>query len=267
MSKSTKIFVVEGEDRDLRILNSLIRGFFKGKYEAQIISLPASQNIYMLYNIMRKDGFESDIVEILRDNILDAREKLEGTTRQDVDEVFLFFDFDLHQDNLPSNLDKKPVDVLKELVSFFDNETENGKLYISYPMIEAAYDFNIDKCASYTQCYFPIEKFARYKTLAGDGNSIASWHFGYNEWAEAIKAFALRVQCLFDNSSIDHKYYREIITAANILEKQIKCAEDYKSVFVLGACPEFLLDYFNIAFWIKHFRVTNDLIGRCELHK
>ena len=267
MSKSTKIFVVEGEDRDLRFLNSLIRTFFKGKYEAQIISLSAGQNIYMLYNIMRKEGFDTDIVEILRDNISDAREKLEGITRQDVDEVFLFFDFDLHQDNLPSGFNKNPVDVLRELALFFDNETENGKLYISYPMIEAAYDFNVDACVPFTQCYFPMEKITQYKTLAGNGNSIASRHFDYNEWTEAIKSFALRIQCLFNNSSIDYKWYREMITVVNILEKQVRFVEDYSSVFVLGACPEFLLDYFNTAFWVKHFRVINDFIGHCELQK
>ena len=267
MSNSTKIFVVEGEDRDLRFLNSLVRVFFQGKYEAQIISLPAKQNIYMLYNILKEDGFESDIVEILRDNVEDAAEKLEGISRQEIDEVFLLFDFDLHQNNLSSSINQDPLDVLKELVSYFDNETENGKLYVSYPMIEAAYDFVVDECETFTGCYLPLEKFVDYKTLSGTNNPVASWHFDYVQWAEAIKVFALRIQCLFKNSSIDYKSFRGEINTFSILEKQINLIERLHGVFVLGACPEFLLDYFNEAFWVKHFRVVNNKVNDCELHK
>ena len=267
MNKSTKVFVVEGEDRDLRLLNSLTSVFFRGKYEAKIISLPAQKNIYMLYSIMKNDGFESDFLEILRDHVDGVAEKLDGINRQDVDEIFLFFDFDLHQNNLPTSISKTPLEVLEELICYFDNETENGKLYVNYPMVEATYDFVVGACTPFTECYMPVEKFGEYKTVSGTGNPVASWHFNYNEWSEAIKVFALRIQCFFDQSKIEYSYYREYINTSNILKKQIELVAKMQRVFVLGACPEFLLDYFNEAFWVKHFRVTNNTVSNCSIRE
>ena len=70
---------------------------------------------------------------------------MEGLSRDDFSEVFLFFDYDAHQTNLGKSDD---VDVINQMLESFDNETENGKLYISYPMVEALRDFEADKCGN-----------------------------------------------------------------------------------------------------------------------
>ena len=43
------LFIVEGEKRDYRFIEEMCNCFFKGKYKANIINLPAKQNIYMLF--------------------------------------------------------------------------------------------------------------------------------------------------------------------------------------------------------------------------
>lgn len=48
------------------------------------------------------------------------------------------------------------------LVSF-DNETENGKLYISYPMVEALRDFEEGKCGKAGQCLILVAEMGNYK--------------------------------------------------------------------------------------------------------
>ena len=58
---------------------------------------------------------------------------MEGLSRDDFSEVFLFFDYDVHQTNLGKADDG---DVINQMLESFDNETENGKLYISYPMVQ-----------------------------------------------------------------------------------------------------------------------------------
>ena len=63
--------------------------------------------------------------------------------REDFSEGYLFFDYDGHQKNL-SKYDEK--DALEQMLMSFDNETENGKLYISYPMVEALRDFEPGIC-------------------------------------------------------------------------------------------------------------------------
>ena len=52
----------------------------------------------------------------------------------DFSEVYLFFDYDFQNKNLElSEINSQ----LTEMLDFFSDETDNGKLYINYPMIES----------------------------------------------------------------------------------------------------------------------------------
>ena len=103
-------------------------------YKAFIVEGEARENIYMLWKKLKADDFDTDIIEVLRESNKKIREQLEGLSRDDFSEVFLFFDYDAHQTNLGKSDDG---DVINHMLESFDNETENGKLYISYPMVEA----------------------------------------------------------------------------------------------------------------------------------
>ena len=78
--------------------------FLKGKYEIKVISLAAAQNIYMLYQKLTEDEFNTDVVEVLREQSEDVADQLEGVERQDISEVYLFFDYDIQEHNLTVNL-------------------------------------------------------------------------------------------------------------------------------------------------------------------
>lgn len=255
MNKAKKLFIVEGVDRDFRFMNALSGSLFKGKYEVETVVLPADRNIYMLYNILKADNFESDIIEILRENVDIASSILQGITRQDIDEVFLFFDYDAHQNNLNKNFGVNANDALLELINFFDNETEYGKLYISYPMVEALYDFVEQTCAPKTLCFFPINEFNEYKNKSGENNPNAVLHFNsHKEWAKVIEIFSLRIQCLFAQQGLDFNYYRKNVTVLNIFLQQLTFIEDLEKIFVLSAFPEFILDYFKEDFFVSHIK-------------
>lgn len=110
---------------------------------------------------MKADDFETDIVEVLRENVPDAAHLLKGHGRNDFAEVFLFFDFDVHANNLR---EKNNLDALREMLGVFNNETELGKLYISYPMIEALRDRVVDGChLANGHCHREVEAFTTYK--------------------------------------------------------------------------------------------------------
>ena len=64
--KDYKAFIVEGEAREPNIINNIAkRFFFKGNIE--IITLPAGENIYMLWKKLKDDDFETDVIEVLRE--------------------------------------------------------------------------------------------------------------------------------------------------------------------------------------------------------
>lgn len=126
-----KAFIVEGEAREPQIIDNISKVFFT-RDNIKIITLPAGENIYMLWKRLKADDFDTDIIEVLRESNDDIREQLAGLSRDDFSEVYLFFDYDTHQNNLGKADD---IDAVAQMLESFDNETEIGKLYISYPMV------------------------------------------------------------------------------------------------------------------------------------
>ena len=59
---------------------------------------------------------------------------LDGIRNSDISEIFLFFDYDFLNSQLSLDEINRRVE---EMLTLFDDETDNGKLYINYPMIES----------------------------------------------------------------------------------------------------------------------------------
>lgn len=252
-----KAFIVEGEAREPRIIDNISQVFFKYA-NFKIITLPAGQNIYMLWKKLKEDDFDTDIIEVLREEHEELKEQLEGISRDDFSEVYLFFDYDGHQNNLSEEDD---ADVLEQMLVSFDNETENGKLYISYPMVEALRDFEEGKCGKEGQCFVPIAEIGNYKLVSAE----RSFHPGFKDyditvWKNLIEVFAMRLSCLADSDSvITYEQYVDAVSPVAIYrmeEEEIQV----QRVFVLSAFPEFLLDYFGVKLWRTCVKHTGDLL-------
>ena len=90
----------------------------------------------------------------------------------DFSEIFLFFFFYPHSRDIPLNeLNNRIIKMLE----LFDNETENGKLYINYPMIESIrytkelpdynfvkYEIEMEKCSTFKN---EAATFSHYKNM------------------------------------------------------------------------------------------------------
>ena len=214
MAENVTVFIVEGEARDLRFITQMSECFFKGSYKQCVLFMPAKMNLYMLYNTLKQDDFETDVIEVLRDMDPGYAERLEGIERKDISQIFLFFDYDAHQNNLSGTVE--PDRALEELFGVFDNETENGKLYLSYPMVEALYDCRETNCQTLTNCFVPVSKFGNYKKDTGQQNLLSSRTLKITEWRAILGIFGLRISCLF-GKPIDFKTYR-IITPMSVLK-------------------------------------------------
>lgn len=51
-------------------------------------------------------------------------------------EIFLFFDYDFQESRLTLEENNRHIG---EMLEYFNDETENGKLYINYPMVESVF--------------------------------------------------------------------------------------------------------------------------------
>ena len=136
------LFVIEGERRESELLKTVCRLFFSGANSQRIVFLYCG-NLYNLYRDIRRisdDGLTYTTLGLLRERALKLgkQSELDGVAESDVSEIYLFFDYDLHHTDVNKTLtvDEKNAEV-KEMLEFFDDETDNGKLFVSYPMIEA----------------------------------------------------------------------------------------------------------------------------------
>jgi len=127
------LFVFEGKRREPDIFRTLEYLFFP---KEQTIVYSYGNNLYELYRQIQELDGAGDIVSLLREiNKENPDSPFDDDVKtSDFSEIFLFFDYDFQNKNLTLNQMNKQV---LEMLEVFNDETENGKLYINYPMLEA----------------------------------------------------------------------------------------------------------------------------------
>lgn len=253
-------FIVEGDDREPQIIENISKVFFS-HHNFKIISLPAGKNIYMLWKKLKSDNFETDIIEVVREINDQSKDALKGLSRDDFSFVYLLFDYDPHQKNTERNLTE---DIIKQMLESFDNETENGKLYISYPMIEALRDFTDSTCGNGIDCYVPMDQITYYKHKSAEKSAAPHFKkYDFALWKLVIDIFEMKLSCLFGYShKIGFETYRNEISTIKIYERELQLLKT-KGVFVLSSLPELILDYFDKKFWNKTVSNSQLKIQNC----
>lgn len=142
------LFIFEGGVREPALYKTMKYLFLSDSIKDDIIVSYCS-NIYSLYKKMKElDAFDddidsADIVQVLKEQLAnspnpqdDELSKIENS--DSISEVYLFFDYDLKQKDDKNKLSvEEQNSQINELLEYFDNETEHGKLFIDYPMVES----------------------------------------------------------------------------------------------------------------------------------
>lgn len=142
------LFIFEGGVREPALYKTMKYLFLSDSIKDDIIVSYCS-NIYSLYQKMKElDAFDedidsADIVTVLKEQLAnspntqdDELSKIENS--DSISEVYLFFDYDLKQKDDKNKLSvEEQNSQINELLEYFDNETEHGKLFIDYPMVES----------------------------------------------------------------------------------------------------------------------------------
>lgn len=258
-------FIVEGDKTEKTIIKNLLDNYMNSnnfeEFDIEEIILPVGTNIYTLYKKMKEyDFFEDvDIINIVQDifknrnsNKNDDYNKVKEYKKDTFGEIYLFFDYDRHANDVENH-----DEIINDMLNIFDNETENGKLFISYPMIEAIKDISNEICDDLNKCTVKIEEFSKYKKIVSDRSRKTDFRkYDENTWKFIIQNFIFKSNCLFDNyDNINYNFYLNNINPKNIFEKQyIKFVISKKSVMILSAIPEFIIDYLGE-------KVFNELIS------
>lgn len=129
MSKRKLLFITEGEVDEPKFIDKVFSKCYPNiEYDYYAYSTSIHTLSSMLFNENGEIDEYLDIKNVLKENEENEykREKLSNK----YSDIILVFDFDPHSDN-------PQFEKIKKMMLFFNDSTDNGKLYINYPMMQS----------------------------------------------------------------------------------------------------------------------------------
>lgn len=227
------LFVFEGEQTEGNIFKSLSKYFVN---ENIVITCAYCAEVYQLYEQVKEDEY-LNVFSLLKE-IPYNKEILEDYSVSDFSQIYFFFDYDGH-----STLANDQS--VKEILKVFNEETGFGKMYLSYPMIEALRHCseNID----FEMLTVEAKKNVNYKEIVdkqSDNIFKQVNRYDLSIWKMLIGLHLRKMNKLIGNSfTLPTGTHSQEDIFSNQLDKHI---QPNSEVAVLGAFPIFLLDYYGL---------------------
>lgn len=229
---SNILFVFEGEKTEEQLVNSLTKFFFN---EKTLVKCAFCAEIYQLHKAISTDD-DLDTFTLLKE-IPQNKEALNDFKRDDFAEIYLFFDYDGHSTLANDNS-------LKQMLELFSEETESGKLLISYPMVESLKHLS-DK-ADFKLHKVKAKENIRYKKIVSSECDTEYLHFSkYSKetWKKIIENHLKKMNYIVNNQfDFPTDNYSQSIIFKNQREKYINIDS---TIAVLSCFPVFVFDYYG----------------------
>ena len=251
---TTILFILEGERTEPSILKKLETSFFNNGDNKQRISVCFKTDIFAFYDELKDGEGFLDPFSVLKEKNPSACTEIKSS--EEISAIYLFFDHDIHVDRGMSYAEKS--NKINELLQFFNNETENGLLLISYPMFEAYKDWD-EMNASCLSCITDTTRNNHYK------EEVCSRHpghdhqtfFNFNTWNSLSKIMLSRAFFLVsgNHNTISYEFLQEKITQLAIFDSQnTKFVLEDNHVVILSPIPFFLCIELGPLFYNRHIR-------------
>ena len=239
--------IFEGTKTEPQIFKSLKDKLLPNITEFELYACYGT-HIYSLYNTLKKDE-DLELIELLRENE-NNKQVLHGISRFDIALIYLFFDYDPQTCN-------KCDEIIPQMLEEFNNETENGKLFISYPMVEALKDSASKHFLSNENRTIMLNDSIKYKNIVH--NKLECTLKNITEytsiiWQRIIKQNLQQAYWIL----YDKDAFPDINVAKQMSQSSIYNAEYTKyikkqnRIAVLSAFPFFIIDYFPQEFIQEH---------------
>jgi hypothetical protein len=235
------------------------RNFFKSQNFvsidlADILGFPIGCNIYNLWDIMKKDRFETDVIDIIKERNRKGAELLTNDVARKISEIYLFFDYD------PQEGKTHGSKIIEKLLERFDNATELGKLYINYPMVESIRDIKKENLC-HERCYVDIADTKTYKECIGKSGNFSDYRkYSLSLWKHFCQHAAKKANCIvnFEYTLPSYDVFISNLTQGNIFSKQKDSHIKNDRICVLNGIQLFLLDFFGEVRWSELLEATEE---------
>jgi len=227
----TILFIFEGERTEPQILKNLEKIFFT-EGSAPLIYATYNGEIYQLWEYVKDDKL-LDLVDVLKERCERNCEELKDLERENIGQIYLFFDYEGHATGAT---DEK----IEQMLSHFDDEFENGKLYISYPMVEALKD----DASDFKSRTVPAKENIQYKNQV---SKIANHHdirkVDGKIWCRIISRNLKKSNFIVNRDySEPEKHPQQDLIFDGQQEHYIKPND---TIAVLSGIPFFIVEYFD----------------------
>lgn len=237
------LFVFEGASTEVQIIENLNKFFIN---ENLTVHCVYGGEIYQIFKQIKNDD-DLDTFNLLKERSSENEITLAEYTRDDFAEIYLFFDYDGH--SIIADDEK-----LNELLSFFNEETEKGKLYISYPMVEALK--HISDCSSFKDSKVECKKNIKYKKVVSEEvikELMDFTKYNFESWNNVIIAHLSKMNYLCNNT---YELPKTLISQLEIFSKQLdKYIVPENKVSILSSFPPFIHDYYGNANTIAKLKI------------
>lgn len=243
MTSKSILCIVEGELAETKILYKLNEKYIHRNLEF----IKIKTNIYHFYNSYLKEISEigDDIIMLSFLQKFDKSGVLKGKKPNDFLAIYLFMDLDRHEP-----LSNKLLDCIPNMLKIFNNHKENGKLYISYPMVEAFWHNIFDKETSL------IELGGRYKAYVGEHRLKFNHRDDFNQ--SFIAQIKQMNYLLNDTFNFPQDYQIDDWSQSNVYANQLsKYIEPNNEVLVLSPFALFLLEYLGKPLFLEWQALAN----------
>ena len=252
------LFVFEGEKREPRLLKDIESCFDLGKQRIVCSYRNQIQSLYSKVEELSVAGIESGAVDLVA--LLKERNKNHPddgihsiASSDDVSEIYLFFDLDPQYPHLPL---EEQLQHIEEQLKVFNDETTNGKLYISYPMIEAIFYTQELPDPNFPSYTVKITECRDFKTKAQQFTKYDSFQFTDPKdsldilrkcWSDLVAQHVRKARALTELSE-GKPSPKDIFIAER--DKHIRPQDKHirpqdRELSILASLPLFLYDYFG----------------------
>lgn len=233
---SKVLFVVEGVKTEPRFLKKML-GFYQPIDDSEIYSV--GTNIHVLYQEMfvNNDPEDMDLLGVLK--------SISNTAQNDIlsqhfSDIFLVFDVEV-QDN------RFNIENLRRMLNYFSESTENGKLFLNYPMIESYRHMSSPWAEDYLYSAVTMDQIKRYKELVGSEGckslrNLSQYDRDVFDMLVKMNLRKVNMICNEHDSMPDAEQYANC-SGPNLFEKQIENFYVGGELFVVNTSLFIIVDY------------------------
>lgn len=240
------LFICEGAKTEKRFCNLIIDKYFLQQNKNKEY-VAFGTNIYGLYDEMSKDD-GLDIIELIKEKAKSKKDMYNYNKLAEggFSEVYLIFDFDFQAPQYDCQK-------ICEMINFFDNETEHGKLYINYPMIESIKHFKSIPDRNYNSYEVGKEECLTYKRDVAS-NSVIN-HFSEideNKLKVIIKQNLNKYEYIAKLKIDTYNSYITNFSQKKLLDFQLEHISEMQKIYVFNTSVFWGIDYFDESKFIEY---------------